>query len=111
MQEEQRRSFTTEEKTHTNHIPLRGIFWFLVYFGRMPRILHPAPRASWHRRPVSDGARGFVMGIALLLFAVWFLTIGEQARAVHVEMQSLAARVDRFSVRAAALDAELGRRP
>ena len=76
----------------------------------MPRILAPQ-RVPWHRRSVSDGARGLVVGIALVLVVAWMLTIGEAARGLRLEMRDLTVRLDRFSARAAAVEAALARLP
>ena len=79
----------------------------MLYFPHMPRLLAPAPHAPPRR--FSDGARGLVVAVALVLAATWFVVIGEQARAVQVEMRDLSARLDRFSVRAEAFERDLAR--
>lgn len=73
----------------------------------MPRLLDPAPHVP--QRHFSDGARGLVVGVALVLAATWFVVIGEQARGLQVEMRDLTARLDRFSVRAEAFERDLAR--
>lgn len=79
----------------------------MLYFPRMPRLLAPAPPPRPYR--FSDGARGCVVAAALALLVVWYVVIGEQARAVHVEMRDLSARLDRFSVRAEAFERDFAR--
>lgn len=84
-----------------------GFFVSVVYFSRMPRLLDPVPRP--HRRRYSDGARGVVMLVALVLAAAWFVVIGEQTRAMQEEMRDASARLDRFSVRAEAFERDAAR--
>ena len=79
----------------------------MLYFPYMPRLLDPAPHVPARR--FSDGARGLVVAIALVLAVAWYVVIGEQARAVHVEMRNLTARLDRFTVRAEAFERDLAR--
>ncbi|TAK05023.1 hypothetical protein EPO33_03450 [Patescibacteria group bacterium] len=73
----------------------------------MPRLLDPAPPSRPKR--LSDGARGLVVALAFALVGAWYVVIGEQARAVRVEMRDLTARLDRFSVRAEAFERDLAR--
>lgn len=79
----------------------------MLYFLRMPRLLDPVPRP--HRRRYSDGARGAVMLVLLVLAAAWFVVIGEQTRAMRAEMRDASARLDRFSVRAEAFERNVAR--